>query len=40
MRCFEKAHLVETIFAGGVTDRDDIKEHPILKRDYTVGKKL
>lgn len=37
-RYFEKARLTETIFAGGVTDRDDIKEHQIWKCTYLFGK--
>lgn len=38
--CFEKASLVKTIFAGGVNNPGDIKEHPALRNAYKTGKKI
>ncbi len=35
--CFEKAHLAETIFAGGVSDAGEIEGHPSLKKAYDMG---
>ena len=35
--CFEKAKLTGTIFAGGVGDAGDIKNHPMLQKAYDMG---
>lgn len=36
--CFEKAKLVDTVFAGGVNDAGDISGHPSLEKAYKLGK--
>ncbi len=36
--CFPKAKLIGTIFAGGVNDIGEIKDHPALKTAYDSGK--
>lgn len=38
--CFEKATLAGSIFAGGVTEEDDITGHPSLKAAYDMGQSL
>lgn len=38
--CFEKATLVSTIFAGGVTSAGEIKGHPSLDQAYKAGKAI
>lgn len=38
--CFEKARLAGTIFAGGVTDPGDIRNHPALAQAYEAGKSI
>ena len=38
--CFEKARLAGTIFAGGVNEPGEIKDHPQLEKAYTCGKKI
>lgn len=40
IRCFDSVGLSGTIFAGGVTDREDIEGHPALHEAYIAGKKL
>lgn len=37
--CFERCSLKGTVFAGGVTDVGEIKNHPALKRAYEMGLK-
>lgn len=36
--CFEKACLAGTVFAGGVEEPGDIKEHPALKEAFEMGR--
>ena len=36
--CFEQAHLVGTVFAGGVTSVGDIQDHPAWEKAYFMGK--
>ena len=38
--CFSRCQLVETVFAGGVTDIGGIAGHPALERAYQVGKEI
>lgn len=38
--CFERAELSEVIFAGGVTNVGDIKNHPALTKAFEVGKNI
>lgn len=38
--CFEKSHLVGTVFAGGVNAPEEIKGHPALAEAYAVGNKI
>lgn len=38
--CFERAHLVGTVFAGGVNDPGDIDGHPQLQTAYEMGKAI
>ena len=38
--CFPRCQLVETIFAGGVTDVGGIAGHPALERAYQAGKEI
>ena len=38
--CFEKAELAGTVFAGGVNDAGEIKEHPVVKAAYEMGKRV
>ncbi len=38
--CFPRCRLVETIFAGGVTDVGGIAGHPALERAYQAGKEI
>ena len=40
VECFEKAELVDYVFAGGVNDIGDIKEHPALIKAYELGKNI
>lgn len=40
IRCFENLKLSGVIFAGGVTDKGDIDNHPALLESYEAGKKL
>jgi len=37
--CFERCSLKGTVFAGGVTDVGEIKNHPALKQAYEMGLK-
>lgn len=37
--CFERCSLKCTVFAGGVTDVGEIKNHPALKQAYEMGLK-
>ena len=38
--CFEKTRLVGTVFAGGVTDPGDMKNHPMLEKAYQMGRRV
>lgn len=38
--CFEKAHLVDTVFAGGVNKPGEVKGHSSLRLAYTMGKNI
>lgn len=38
--CFEKAYLTGTVFAGGVTNPGDIRNHPALEKAYETGKAI
>lgn len=38
--CFEKARLAGTVFAGGVNDPGEIKNHPALTEAYELGKDI
>lgn len=38
--CFEKARLAGSVFAGGVSDIGDIKDHPSLEEAYEMGKAI
>ena len=38
--CFEKAHLTDTLFCGGVNDPDDIKGSEKLQRAYDMGRSI
>lgn len=35
--CFDRAHLAGTVFAGGITDQDEIEGHEALKAAYDLG---
>lgn len=37
VECFEKAKLIDYVFAGGVNDINDIKDHPALKKAHELG---
>ncbi len=36
--CFERARLSGTVFAGGVNEEGEIKDHPALQEAYEMGK--
>lgn len=38
--CFEKAHLKGKVFAGGVNDIGDIKNHKSLNAVFEMGKNI
>lgn len=38
--CFDRCQLVDTIFAGGVNDVNDIIGHPALDKAYQAGKQI
>lgn len=40
IECFPKSHLAGKIFAGGVTDPGEIRNHPALREAYEMGKKV
>ena len=40
IECFPKAHLVGTVFAGGVNAVGDIKGHSALNKAYEMGKAI
>ena len=40
VECFDRCDLVETVFAGGVTEVGDIRGHEALERAYQVGKRV
>ncbi len=40
VECFPKAKFVSTIFAGGVTSKEDIEGHFALKQAYETGKAI
>ncbi|KIR03580.1 Iron-sulfur flavoprotein [Lachnospiraceae bacterium TWA4] len=40
IECFSNAKLAGTVFAGGVTDKGDIKNHPSLEVAYEMGKAI
>lgn len=35
--CYDKCHLSGKVFAGGVNDAGEIKDHPSLKKAYDMG---
>lgn len=35
--CFERARLAGTVFAGGVTEPGEVKDHPALESAYKMG---
>lgn len=37
IECFERARLAGTVFAGGVTDPNEIEGHPALRTAYEMG---
>lgn len=37
IECFEKAEFSGSVFAGGVTNSGDIKDHPSLEKAYKLG---
>ena len=40
IECFERARLVGNVFAGGVTDPGDIRNHPSLEAAYDMGRNI
>ena len=38
--CFEKARLAGSVFAGGVNEAGEIKEHPALAAAFEMGKEV
>ena len=40
VECFEKAKLIDCVFAGGVNDIGDIKDHPALIKAYELGNSI
>lgn len=36
--CFERARLAGTVFAGGVTEPGEAKDHPAVEQAYILGK--
>lgn len=40
IECFEHARLAGTVFAGGVTNKGDIQDHPSLQKAYAMGKQI
>lgn len=40
VECFERARMAGRIFVGGVYEKDDILEHPVLKSAYRTGMSL
>ncbi|MBS6561065.1 MAG: flavodoxin family protein [Clostridiales bacterium] len=38
--CFEKAHLVGTVFTGGVNDSGEVKGHMALETAYEMGRNI
>ena len=38
IKCFERARLAGTVFAGGVTESGEINGHPALQTAYEMGK--
>ena len=38
--CFERAHLVGSVFAGGVNEPGTIKGHEALEKAYEMGKHI
>lgn len=38
--CFEKAGLIETVFAGGVNDAGEIQGHTAMEKAYEIGKSI
>lgn len=40
IECFDRARLAGTVFAGGVTDSGEIKDHPALHTAFEMGKSI
>lgn len=40
IECFERAKLVGSVFAGGVTTPGEIKDHPSLQTAYDMGRNI
>ncbi len=40
IECFEHARLAGTVFAGGVTNKGDIENHPSLEEAFEMGKNI
>ena len=40
IECFERARLAGNVFAGGVTDPGDIRNHPSLEAAYDMGRNI
>ena len=40
IECFEKAHLEDSVFMGGVTAAGEKPDHPALVQAYQMGKML
>lgn len=38
--CFERAKLAGTVFAGGVNEPGEVKNHPSIEKAYLLGKKI
>lgn len=38
--CFEKAKLKGSVFAGGITNKGDIENHPSLLKAFEMGKEI
>lgn len=40
IECFDRAKLAGNVFAGGVTDPGEIKDHPSLQNAYETGRSI
>lgn len=38
IECFDRAKLAGSVFAGGVTEPGEIKDHPSLQKAYEIGR--